>query len=90
MSDTTPLRSIENQSAGNLACFHGWLNGLHRTRGTGHRWRKELPWLEAGIVNVYGRLYITKETIAEFERRALAGELAKDIKPDQTGGSNER
>jgi hypothetical protein len=42
------------------------------------------------VINIFGKLYITREMIAEFERRALAGELAKDIKPDQAGDTNER
>jgi hypothetical protein len=37
-------------------------------------------WL-TGVVNIAGRLYITDEGIAEFQRRAEAGEFAKDVSP---------
>jgi hypothetical protein len=70
------------QAASGIVPFQAWLDELTKTRATGHRWRKEYPWLNEGIVNVFGKLYIRRETIAEFERRALAGELAKEIKPE--------
>ena len=76
----TQLNAEEIQPVGKLVSFHGWIGELNRTRATGHRWRKEYPWLK--VVNIFGKLYITRETIAEFERRALAGELARDIKPE--------
>lgn len=79
------LHSIEKLPAGNLVSFHSWIKGLDRTRATGHRWRKEYPWLNEGVVNIFGKNYISRDTIAEFERRALAGELAKDITV-RTGG----
>jgi hypothetical protein len=63
--------------------FHSWLDELPRTRATGHRWRKEYPWLK--VVNVFGKLYISRDMIAEFERRAMAGELAKDINVRMAG-----
>jgi hypothetical protein len=67
-------------SASNVVPFHGWLEEMGRTRATGHRWRKEHPWLKT--INIFGKLYISRAMIAEFERRAVAGELARDIKPD--------
>ena len=73
------------QQPGNLASFDAWLASLAKTRATGFRWRKQYPWLKT--VNIFGKLYISRDVIAEFERRALAGELAKDIKPDQAGAS---
>jgi hypothetical protein len=65
--------------ASSVVPFHDWLEGMGRTRATGHRWRREFPWLK--VINIFGKLYISRETIAEFERRAFAGELARDIKP---------
>jgi hypothetical protein len=76
--DSLPVRA----PASNLVSFYGWLEELGKVRATGHRWRQQFPWLNEGVINVFGRLYIKRETIAEFERRAVAGELAKDIKPD--------
>jgi hypothetical protein len=74
------IHVAEQNPAGNLVSFHGWLHELNRTRSTGHQWRKRYPWLAAGVVNVFGKLYISRDTIVEFERRALAGELARDIR----------
>jgi hypothetical protein len=65
---------------GNLVSYDAWIRSLNKTRATGFRWRKEYPWLKT--VNIFGRRYISRETIAEFERRAMAGELARDIRPD--------
>ena len=61
-------------TASNLVPFDGWLSELGRTRCTGWRWR------ETGIVatvNIHGRHYITREEIARFESRAMAGDFAK-------------
>ena len=69
---------IQN-TAGNLLAYDAWIRSLNRTRATGHRWRKVFPWLKT--VNILGKNYITRETIAEFERRALAGEFQKNIHP---------
>ncbi len=57
-----------------LVSFEKWLEGLNLTRTTGYRYRK------SGLikaVNIFGRLYVTRDEIAEFERRALAGEFDK-------------
>jgi hypothetical protein len=65
--------------ASNLVAYEEWLQAMGRTRPTGWRWRKQLPWFKT--VNIYGKKYLTREMIAEFERRAIAGELSKDIHP---------
>ena len=64
-------------TAGDLVSFDQWTRSLNRTRATGHRWRKQFPWL--ATTNVFGKLYILRKTIEEFERRALAGEFQRDI-----------
>lgn len=64
---------------GDLVSFDAWLESIDRTRATGHRWRKRFPWLET--LNVFGRLYIRRKTIEEFERRAPAGEFQRDMRP---------
>jgi hypothetical protein len=66
-------------TAGDLVSFDVWLGSLDRTRATGHRWRKQFPWLT--VLNIFGKLYVTRDSIAEFERRALAGEFQRDIRP---------
>jgi hypothetical protein len=67
--------NTKENNAGNLVSFDGWLESLDKTRGTGWRWRKD------GLiktVNIFGKLYIHRDEIAHFERRALAGEFHKD------------
>jgi len=44
---------------------------------TAWRWRKK-TWLHT--INIAGRVYVTAESIAEFTRRAEAGEFAKEHK----------
>lgn len=64
-----------HQTTSNLVSFYDWLESLGRTRGTGWRWRKK------GIiqaVNVFGKLYISRDEIARFESRAMAGEFASE------------
>ncbi len=61
-------------AASNLVPFDDWLSQLGKTRCTGWRWR------DTGIVvtvNIHGRHYITREEIARFEARAMAGDFAK-------------
>jgi hypothetical protein len=79
------MQPSSNQPPGNIVPFDGWLTSLGKNRTTGFRWRQQYGWLAEGVVNIFGKLYIKRETIAEFERRAFAGELAKDIKPTQAG-----
>lgn len=73
-----PHTTQTNQSAhavGNIVSFDAWLNSLNRTRCTGWRWRKK------GLIstqNVFGKLYITREEIARFEKRAIAGQFHKE------------
>ena len=64
------------QTASNLVPFDDWLSQLGKTRCTGWRWR------EKGIVetvNLFGRWYITRDEIARFEARVIAGEFAKQF-----------
>jgi hypothetical protein len=65
--------------AGDLVSFDQWIRSLNRTRAIGHRWRRQFPWLET--TNIFGKLYIRRKTIEEFERRAIAGEFQRDIHP---------
>jgi hypothetical protein len=71
---------VPHETSGNLVSFDGWLDTLDKTRTTGWRWRKE------GLiktVNIFGKLYISRDEIARFERRALAGEFHKDSRVPQ-------
>lgn len=72
-----------DSSPSNLFSFDEWLRGRNLTRTTGYRYRKQ------GIistVNIFGRLYITREEIANFERRAVAGEFNKAAKTPSRHG----
>ena len=70
-------------TTGNLVSYFGWLGTLGKTRTTGWRWRKMTPPL-INTVNVFGKLYVTREEIARFEQRAMAGEFHKEITTPRT------
>ncbi len=57
-----------------LVSFETWLREIDKTPATGWRWRQR-GWIET--VNIAGRLFVSREAIAEFEKRAAAGELSK-------------
>jgi len=45
-------------------------------------------WSKAGMLrtlNICGRVYITAESLAEFNRRAAAGEFAKEVRQPPRG-----
>ncbi len=65
-SDVTPASS--------LVSFEKWLKEIDKTPATGWRWRRR-GWIET--VNIAGRLYVRREAVAEFERRAAAGEFSQ-------------
>jgi hypothetical protein len=73
------LNPQSESPAGELVSFDLWIRTLNRTRATGHRWRKQFPCLK--VLNVFGKLCVTRASIAEFERRALAGEFQRDVRP---------
>jgi hypothetical protein len=57
-----------------LVPFETWLTSLGLDRSTGYRYRQR------GIlttVNIFGRLYITRDEIARFKKRALPGEFSQ-------------
>src|SRR6185437_6288902 len=53
--------------------------GLGAVPSTACRWIQR-GWLGQPL-NIAGRLYLTREQIAEFKRRAAAGEFAASIRP---------
>ena len=68
-----PKNALVTPTSG-LVSFEKWLEEINKTPATGWRWRKR-GWIET--VNICGRLYISRAVIAEFERRAAAGEFSK-------------
>ncbi len=70
----------ETSSASNLSdlfSFDEWLRGRSLTRTTGYRYRKQGL---ISTVNIFGRLYVTRQSIKDFEKRAIAGEFSKESK----------
>ncbi len=66
-----------NADPSNLFAFDEYLRGRNLTRTTGYRYRKQ------GLIhttNIFGRLYVTRDEITAFERRAIAGEFHKEAK----------
>jgi hypothetical protein len=57
-----------------MKSYKMFLDEIGITETTGWRWRKRGM---LSPVNIYGRLYMTDDAIAEFHRRAEAGEFAK-------------
>jgi hypothetical protein len=55
--------------------LHKFCENAGVSRSTGWRWRKN-GWLTT--VNIAGRPYLTDKALAEFMRRAEAGEFAKE------------
>ncbi len=72
-SQSTPVQSTH----GNLVSFYGYLESLNKTRTTGWRWRRDQL---INTVNIFGKLYVTRDEIARFEQRALSGEFHRDSK----------
>ena len=78
------MSSQVTQSASNLVSFDDWLSDLGKTRVTGFRWRK-LGLIE--VVNIFGRLYVTREAIADFEEKAKRGDFARECKTPARRGA---
>ena len=71
-------------NSGKLVTLNSWLTSLGVQPITAYRWRRK-GWLST--INICGRVYISRDTIADFERRAAAGEFAqKHIAPRKEGG----
>jgi len=69
---------LPDQTISNLITLDLWRGQLGKTAATIWRWRKK-GWLR-GVVNISGRLYIDRDAIADFERRAASGEFAAEHK----------
>lgn len=61
----------------NMVAFGKWLDSIGVSHTTGWRW-KTSGWIST--VNISGRLYVTAESIEDFERRAKAGEFSIEHK----------
>ncbi|MGI8435343.1 MAG: hypothetical protein ACR2NX_00325 [Chthoniobacterales bacterium] len=56
--------------------FDDWLRDIGVARITGYRFRKR--GVINNAVNIFGRLYVSREEIADFERRAKSGEFSHE------------
>ena len=69
-----PQVASSNGTSGNLIALNIWLASLGVQPITAWRWRRK-GWLST--VNICGRVYVSRDTIADFERRAASGEFAQ-------------
>lgn len=62
-----------------------WLVSLGRSKASGWRYRKKdlIP-----TVNLMGRIFVSRVAIADFERRAAAGEFSKPYKTPRPSKSD--
>lgn len=65
----------EHEHASNLVSLDAWLKELDKTRSTGWRWRKQG---HIKTVNVFGKVYITRDEIAAFEGKVIAGDFSRE------------
>ena len=68
-----------------LVSLNKWLEQMGVTPTTGWRWRKK------GVLrttNIYGRLYISEDAVADFHRRAMSGEFALESRPGKKLATN--
>ncbi len=68
------MTDSNSKARGGLRVWSQWLQDIGIAPVTGWRWRRR-GWITT--VNLAGRQYVSAEAIAEFERRADAGEFAK-------------
>ncbi len=69
--------NLNSLSTGAVVSLSKWLAEVGVTPITAWRWRRK-GWLKT--VNIAGRQYLTASAIAEFHRRAVAGEFAQEHK----------
>jgi hypothetical protein len=61
--------------------YDAFLKQYGRGREAGRQWRQRMPWLD--VKNIFGRLYISLESVRRFEEMASRGELAVRWKTPQ-------
>lgn len=76
------MKQLDHSSntSGGLVALNTWLTQVGVTPVTAWRWRRN-GWLKT--VNIQGRVYLSDEALAEFKRRAEAGDFAKVHKSPQ-------
>jgi hypothetical protein len=66
--------STSTSTGATVVSLSKWLEQIGVTQCTAWRWRKK-GWLKT--INIAGRQYLTQEAIAEFQRRAVAGDFSQ-------------
>ncbi len=66
--------STKHTQQGGLRAWGRWLQEIGISPVSGWRWRRR-GWIIP--TNIAGRLYVSAQAIADFERRADAGDFAK-------------
>ena len=77
-NETSPLDTARNPEP-ELTSVRKFRSEVGIVPSTFWRWEKR-HWISKPI-NIAGRLYLTREQITEFKRRAAAGEFAASIQP---------
>lgn len=72
--NTYDAQSKHERPVGDLVPFESWLASLSRSKTSGWRYRKQGL---ISTVEIMGRIFVSRDAILEFERRAAAGEFAK-------------
>ena len=78
MNDRDTQRWNTRTPASDLVAYDSWLASIGRSLATGWRWRRR------GLIQpieIFGRLYLSRRAIAEFELRASRGEFSKSNRP---------
>lgn len=74
MQGEASVRDDKQSTVSNLVAFDRYLESVSVTPTTGWRWRRR-GWIKT--VNIAGRVYVERSEIADFERRAAAGEFSQ-------------
>ena len=86
MATRASTKTEANSPVSNLVAYDQWLQDTGISAATGWRWRR------GGLIvtiNIYGRVYVSRDVIAAFEQRAAAGDFAKVHQtPRRKSGSN--
>lgn len=68
--------TLGHSPTGGIVSLKAYIKQAGISTITGWRWRKK-GWLKT--INIAGREYVRAEDIAEFERRAAAGEFSREL-----------
>src|SRR5690606_21833627 len=76
------MEQANTSDTASLVAFDHWLEERGSSRTTGYRYRKQGL---VDTVNIFGRLFISRDEIARFEKRAIAGEFSREVSTPKRG-----